>query len=154
MSEPESKRLADFSNAVRLSTLQRLRAVPSGKENFRATPEAMSFAEKALHLIDCDNYLFDRLEGKNTPPLHGPSSPLHIRDRAQYDALLGALESSGNQRAMVIENLSDNALAETLNDARFDGPITVWWLIIRGNLDHEIHHRGQLAAYLRVADLV
>ena len=26
--------------------------------------------------------------------------------------------------------------------------VSVWWIIVRGNLDHEIHHRGQLS-YLR-----
>ena len=32
--------------------------------------------------------------------------------------------------------------------AAVDGPF--WWLILRANLDHEIHHRGALAVYLRV----
>ena len=27
--------------------------------------------------------------------------------------------------------------------------VSVWWIIVRGNLDHEIHHRGQLSSYLR-----
>ena len=119
MSQNESKRLADFSNAVRLSTLKRLRAVPSGQENFRATTEAMSFAEHALHLIDCDNYLFDRLEGKNSPPQYGRTQSIKIRDRAQYEALIKGLESSGNQRAVVIESLTDDDLSRTLDDARF-----------------------------------
>jgi len=33
-------------------------------------------------------------------------------------------------------------------DERF-GETTLWWIVVRGNLDHEIHHRGQIAAYLR-----
>ena len=29
--------------------------------------------------------------------------------------------------------------------------VSVWWIIVRGNLDldHEIHHRGQLSSYPR-----
>lgn len=114
----------------------------------------MSFAEQALHLIDCDNYLYDRLEGKNTPPLDGLSHQLDIRERSQYESLLTALESSGNQRALVLESLTTEDFDRLLYDARFEGEITVWWLIVRGNLDHETHHRGQLAAYLRMAGLV
>ena len=29
----------------------------------------------------------------------------------------------------------------------------MWWIIVRGNLDHETHHRGQIAAYLRMLDV-
>jgi uncharacterized damage-inducible protein DinB len=34
-------------------------------------------------------------------------------------------------------------------DSRF-GEVTVWWVIVRGNLDHEIHHRGFIGAYLKM----
>jgi uncharacterized damage-inducible protein DinB len=27
--------------------------------------------------------------------------------------------------------------------------VTIWWIIVRGNLDHETHHRGQLSVYLK-----
>jgi len=154
LTESETTRLARFSREVRLSSLKRLRSVPSGFENWRPTPEAMSLAEHALHLIDCDNYLYDRLEGKNTPPVSGLSNPLEIRSRRQYDALLAALESSGNQRSHVIESLSNETLDRSIHDTRFGGEITIWWLVVRGNLDHEIHHRGQIVAYLRVAGLI
>jgi len=113
----------------------------------------MSFAEQALHLIDCDNYLYDRLEGKNTPPVDGMTHRLEIRERSHYESLLAALESSGNQRALILESLTAEDFDRSLVDARFEGEISVWWLIVRGNLDHEIHHRGQVAACLRVAGL-
>ena len=48
----EGRRLAEFSRAVRESTLKRLRLVPDGFENWRISPQAMSFADVAKHLID------------------------------------------------------------------------------------------------------
>jgi len=114
----------------------------------------MSFAEHALHLIDCDNYLFGQLEGKSPKPCYGLSAKYEVEDRAQFLALLDNLERIGRQRAGILENLTDETLERTLFDARFEGDITVWWLIVRGNLDHEIHHRGQLVTGLRIAGLV
>ena len=35
-------------------------------------------------------------------------------------------------------------------DDRYNDMVSIEWVILRGNLDHEIHHRGQIAAYLRV----
>ena len=149
----EGERLARFSRAVRQFTLKRLGQVPRGKENWRPTPDAMSFADQALHLIDCDNYLFDRLEGRERPPVKGPITPLDIESHAQFETLIEGLERSGRQRAGILEQLEAERLDQTLMDSRYDGEISVWWLIVRGNLDHEIHHRGQLAAYIRMAGL-
>jgi uncharacterized damage-inducible protein DinB len=35
-------------------------------------------------------------------------------------------------------------------DDRFNDEVSIEWIILRGNLDHEIHHRGQIAVYLRM----
>jgi uncharacterized damage-inducible protein DinB len=37
-------------------------------------------------------------------------------------------------------------------DDRFGGEVTLWWTIVRGNLEHEAHHRGQIAVYLRIVN--
>ena len=48
--------------------------------------------------------------------------------------------------------ISDEELSRRIPDGHYGpGPDSpVWWLILRANLDHEIHHRGALAVYLRV----
>ncbi|MBN1682093.1 hypothetical protein JW865_00900 [Candidatus Bathyarchaeota archaeon] len=50
---------------------------------------------------------------------------------------------------MIIE-LSQNDYSRKIYDSRFNDNVTVWWIIVRGNLDYEIHHRGQLVAYHRI----
>ncbi|MBN1682094.1 hypothetical protein JW865_00905 [Candidatus Bathyarchaeota archaeon] len=48
----ESIRLAEFSEAVRDSTLKRLIHVPVGLENWKVSRNAMSFSDVSLHLIE------------------------------------------------------------------------------------------------------
>jgi uncharacterized damage-inducible protein DinB len=141
-------RLADFAEAVRESSLKRLRRVPPGKENWRVALDAMSFADTARHLINADEWLFRQLE-KSIPAIKGEAGLENIKSRDEYDALLGELEKTGGQRASLLRGLTDDRFSELIFDERF-GEVTVWWVIVRGNLDHEIHHRGQIAAYLRV----
>ncbi len=146
---PESQRLAAFARAVRESTLKRLRLVPPGQENWRLTPGAMSFADQAQHLIDTDEWLFKKLDVKTLDPILGEAGTVTIAHRAEYEALLDALARSGQRRDALIKSLTDEDFDALIYDARFDGEVSVWWIIVRGNLDHEIHHRGQIVALLR-----
>ncbi len=148
----EGQRLARFARAVRESTLKRLRRVPPGRENWRIAPGAMSFADLAQHLIDTDEWLFKKIEVKTLDPIVGYTGVVEITDRADYLALLDALVRTGAQRCALLENLTEDQLDEKIFDARYEGEVSLWWIIVRGNLDHEIHHRGQLAAYLRAIE--
>ncbi len=153
MSSLESQRLAAFARAVRESTLERLRQVPIGQENWRFAPGAMSFADLAQHLVDTDEWLFKKMEVKTLDPIVGYAGVVEITDRAEYLALLDALIRTGAQRCALLESLTEDQLDEKIFDARFGGEVSLWWIIVRGNLDHEIHHRGQLATYLRAMDV-
>ncbi len=151
MAPKESENLAAFSRAVRESSLKRLRLVPEGRETWRPTPEAMSFADLAQHLIDADEWLFRKLEERALEPMVGSVGEAGEVSRADYLGLLARLEETGRQREALIAGLSPDQFAEPIFDRRFGGEVTVWWVIVRGNLDHEIHHRGQIATYLRIA---
>lgn len=129
--------------------MRRLKAVPQGLENFRLTPEAMSIADIAQHLIDSDQWLFKMLEERGMEPIDGVSGAVNIADRKQYETVLDSLERVGQQRVELVRSLSESQLSEKMFDARYDREVSVWWIIVRGNLDHEAHHRGQIAAYLR-----
>ncbi len=148
----ESKRLALFSRAVRESTLKRLRLVPEGFENWRISSETMSFADLAHHLIDADNWLFEKLRIKNLKPMVGRPNLVDITGRSQYSNLLDELEKIGDRRASMLDKITDEELSEMIYDDRFGGEVSAWWIIMRGCLDHEIHHRGQISAYLRAID--
>ena len=152
MSATEVNRLAEFARAVRESTLKRLRRVPPGSENWRIHDEAMSFADLARHIADADRWLFAKLDDPSLPAMTGPTHPVEIADRREYLNLLAELEETGRQRAALLESMTADRLAQKLPDERFGGAASVWWIIVRGNLDHEIHHRGQIAAFLRIVE--
>jgi uncharacterized damage-inducible protein DinB len=153
MSRAEGDRLAEFSLAVRQSSLKRLILVPEGLENWRAKPDAMSFADLARHLIDADEWLFKKLEVRTLEPMVGRAGLVHIQRREQFRRLLEELEQAGGRRADMLRRLTEAQLDELVFDRRFGKEVTIWWVIVRGNLDHEIHHRGQIAAYLPLATL-
>jgi uncharacterized damage-inducible protein DinB len=146
----ESARLSEFSLAVRESTLKRLRLVPSGQEVWRPTPEAMSIADLACHLIEADRWLFLKLQSPKLDPVKGEAGVAKVADREPYLALLEELRSIGKHRAALLADLTEDDLNRRIYDARYHAEVTVWWVVVRGNLDHEAHHRGQIAAYLRV----
>jgi uncharacterized damage-inducible protein DinB len=146
----ETRSLAAWSRAVRESSLKRLRLVPEGRESWRPTPEAMSFADLAQHLIDADEWLFKKLEDRTLEPMVGRAGQAGEIGQAQYFDLLARLEETGRQRSDLIASLSPAQLAEPIFDRRFGGEVNVWWVVVRGNLDHEVHHRGQIAVYLRM----
>lgn len=150
MGAPEAKRLAGLSSAVRNSTIKRLKLVPAGSENWRIDSDSMSFADVAQHIIDADEWLFKMLKTKNLPPMRGRAGLADVTHRDVYLSLIADLVRTGEVRSRLLEGLSEEQLTEMIDDERFAGKVSVWWIIVRGNLDHEIHHRGQIAAYLRM----
>ena len=146
MSFSESLRLAQLSIAVRESTIKRLLQLPDGFEGWRPTEASLSFADIAQHLIDADNWLFHKLQTPDLPPLQGQAGLVDVPNRAVFDGLVEKLRKIGERRKVLIESLTKDDLSRRIFDSRFGGEVEVWWLIARGNLDHETHHRGQVAS--------
>jgi uncharacterized damage-inducible protein DinB len=147
---PESIRLADYSRAVRESTLKRLRSVSFEDVNWRPTPSALSIADIAQHIIDADLWLFAKLRDPRHPSMRAVPGCGQVESAAAFAELLERLTQLGDERAELIASLSSADLEHQIDDDRFGGLVSVWWVIVRGNLDHEAHHRGQLAAFLRL----
>jgi len=145
----ESEKLAEFADSVRDSTVKRLKQVPAGKENWRITPDAMSIAEIVFHLIEADEWLNKKIENRDIEPMQGKTGTIKIHNNIEFRELINRLQKSGKRRCSFINKLGESKLQSTIFDKRFGKEVTIWWIIVRGNLDHEIHHRGQLSAYLK-----
>ena len=144
------EQLAEYAAAVRDSSLKRLRRVPAEYENWRPSKRALSFADLAHHLVAADEWLFAKLDDPTLRGMVAEAGEAGQVSRAEFLALLERLERSGVRRAEILSNLDAANLERKTPDDRFGGEVTVWWLAVRGNLDHEAHHRGQIATYLRI----
>lgn len=154
MNAKERRRLAEWSDAVRHSSLKRLMLAPEGAENWQPAPRLMSFADLAQHLVDADEWLFRKLKDPGLQPIQGRPGLVRIGRRDDYLRLIARLNQTGEERRALIESLASDMWNHEIPDERFGGNVSVWWILLRGNLDHEIHTRGQIALYLTLYDEV
>lgn len=151
MGMTEQQRLAAFSDTVRNSTLKRLKRVPEGAENWSIAPGAMSFADIAYHILENDRALFKIFETKRIGAHIGEAGAITIQTRSEFEDLIEELKKTKKERSTFIYDLTPADLDVIVEAERIRGVerIPAGTLILEV-LDHEVHHRGQLAAYLRV----
>ena len=106
-------------------------------------------ADLLVHLIQSEKVLFSILKTKHIPENRGQPHMAKINERAEYDLLLHEFRQLKGMRHQFIVGLSEEQLQTNITSKRMSGLTTMSlleWLY--GFLDHEIHHRGQLALYL------
>ena len=145
-----NKLLIDFCKAVRDSTLKRLRVVPEGYENWRISKNALSFAEIAKHLIEIDEWTINKINDPAIESILPEEGSIENCSREKFNELISALEESLEKKIKFFNSLDSKKMKSKIYDDRYNDMVSIEWVILRGNLDHEIHHRGQIAAYLRV----
>ncbi|UCH65452.1 MAG: hypothetical protein JSW63_12745 [Ignavibacterium sp.] len=147
-----SELLIAFSKAVRDSTLKRLKTVPEGYENWCISENALSFAEIASHLIDTDEWLIKKLNHPATKSIVAEKGSIKACNRKDFNSLILGLEKGIEKKIELIISLEEEKIKSKIYDDRFNDEVSIEWIILRGNIDHEIHHRGQIAAYLRALE--
>lgn len=149
----EIDNIINFTKAVRESTLKRLLSILEGYENWNTSEGKMSIAEIIKHLIDSDEWMMEKINNHSLESIGGNAGFLTVKSRKKYLELIEELKRSLNNKIKFIRNLSLNDLEKKIFDDRFGKEVSVWWIIMRGNIDHEIHHRGQISAYLQMINL-
>ena len=144
------EKIIEFASEVRRSTIKRLELIPPGFENWAISKNALTISEIADHLIEADRWLIQKFSNITLPSFKAAKGKIHISNREEYCQLIDELKSWLHKKNNYLANLTSEQLDEKIHDDRFGGLVTRWWIIVRGNLDHEIHHRGQLSSYIRV----
>jgi uncharacterized damage-inducible protein DinB len=142
--------LLEFCKAVRDSTLKRLRAVPEGFENWQASKNSLSFAEIVNHLIESDEWTIKKINKPVIQSILPEKGNLENCSRKKFNELISALEESLEKKTKFFRSLGKEKMHSKIYDDRFNDEVSIGWIILRGNLDHEIHHRGHIAVYLRI----
>jgi uncharacterized damage-inducible protein DinB len=149
MSFGEQQRLAAFSDTVRNSTLKRLRRVPEGAENWAVREGAMSFADLADHILQCDYALLKIFETKLIGAHVGKAGQRHIETRAEFDDLVGELKQLRKTRREFIGTMTESDFDVIIDAERIRGVERIpAGILMLEMLDHEVHHRGQMALAL------
>jgi uncharacterized damage-inducible protein DinB len=142
--------LIDFCKAVRDSTLKRLKTVPEGYENWSISKNALSFAEIAKHLIESDDWTIKKINEPAIKSILPEKGSTENYSNEKFNALILELEECLERKIKFIDSLGREKMESKIYDDRFNDEVSIEWIILRGNIDHEIHHRGQIAVYLRV----
>ena len=145
-----NKLLIDFCRVVRDSTIKRLKAVPEGYENWSISKNALSFAEIAQHLLDSDDWTINKINNPGIKSILAEEGSIEDCSRKEFNQLISTLEESLERKFKFIESLDKEKMGSKIYDDRFNDEVSIEWIILRGNIDHEIHHRGQVAVYLRM----
>jgi uncharacterized damage-inducible protein DinB len=135
---------------VRESTQKRLALIPEGFEEWRLADDKMSIADIVQHLIDLDYWTIEKLRDPGLKAIDGIVNAVHIKSREDFNKLIEKLNTALKHKMEFFRNLSEADLEIKMYDDRFGKEASIWWIIMRGNIDHEIHHRGQLSAYLQM----
>jgi len=127
---------------LRKRTLKVIECIPSEKINWTHAAGKFTFADLIRHLAATERFMFaETVQNKKSVY---PGHEEHLADG--YTNVLRFLDEMHRESMEIFRRLTDEDLQKkclTPNDT----PITVWkWL--RALAEHEIHHRGQIYAYL------
>ncbi|HEX5579979.1 MAG TPA: DinB family protein [Gemmatimonadaceae bacterium] len=146
--------LREHMERYRATTVQVLDALEDDADlAWRPTPESFSLGQQLLHVAQCEDYYMRGLLERDWDPhllvigRGDGEATARVASRAALRAYFAHVRSRTNR-------LLDGVTEAELGDVRTDVPGAVvacplrWWLWFV--LEHELHHKGQVAVYLRL----
>jgi len=125
-----------------------LDAMPADGYDLRPIPEIRSFAQQMLHLADATYYFICIASGKPSPI--GQVSAEQTIAPTKIDTTNAVLDSY-DFFAQAVNEMTDEQLEETVSFGALEVPKLA--MIIKA-YEHQAHHRGQAAVYLRLQGVV
>jgi uncharacterized damage-inducible protein DinB len=120
-------------------------AMPEGAYGFKPMPEIRSFAEQMLHLAYWNYGVVEPAIGKPNP--FGKDEPEKKAELKTKAAVRKIIEQSYDYIIAGLANLDEKKLGEEVN---FFGEKLTRATLMTIAIDHQSHHRGQMAIYLRL----
>jgi len=154
--------LARSFRVVRKNTLQIAQEIPEADWGFRAAPGTRSVSETLVHIAaqprwqqqmhGVDKKTFLSFEDYFAYIKAVGDYAATLTDRA---AILRALERNGEEFALFLEGLTDDALGEAVGFAPGSDPVSkTRFEMLLGVKEHEMHHRAQLMLIERMLGIV
>jgi uncharacterized damage-inducible protein DinB len=133
--------LARWMRREHESTLRTLKTLGAQYVDFRSHPKALTAGEVARHMVGSQRGFITRLKGEVPQRFEMPGS---------WEDLIDASERFFRAGVRYVESLGDAGLVE---QAHYEGRKRVRLDVLYEMVSHEIHHRAQLAGYIRLLDL-
>lgn len=127
------------------ATRKVIAAVPDGNRGFKPDPKSRSAWEIAVHLATSDMWFADSILAGKFVWTGEPPTPKEMTDPA---AVAKWHEKHLGERLAKLRAMTPEQMTRPVEAFGRTAP-AVTWLSMMNN--HAIHHRGQLAAYLRAA---
>ena len=130
-----------YFESIRRRTLNYIRVIPADRLGWSAKPGEFTCAELLRHIIATESlFVGTVVTGRWKYPGHKcePSDTL--------DSLLATMEANHRQAMESLAKLDDAVLLESRPTLK--GTPVKAWRILMMMVEHEIHHRSQLAMYL------
>lgn len=128
-----------------VATRKVIAAVGSGNRDYRPDPKSRTAWEIAVHTALSDIWFADSIINGKFEWHSDPPTPAEMTDPG---AVAKWHESHLSERLAKLRAMTPEQLTRTVDAFGRQAP-AVAWLAMMNN--HTIHHRGQLAAYLRAA---
>ena len=137
----------EYYEKLRARTLRVIRCIPPDKFDWTYKAGKFTFADLIRHLAATERFMFaENVQNKKSV------YPGHAKDLADgCDDVLRFFDRMHDESMQIFRRLTDEDLQKKCLTPG-DVPITVWkWL--RALAEHEIHHRGQIYAYLGMLEV-
>lgn len=138
------ERIADFTgyfSGIRRRTLTFVRTVPADRLDWRPQEGEFSCGDIVRHLIAAERMFTGVVsEGRWRYGGHEPAA------EEDLETLIARLEAGHATAMEALRALPDSTLMEPR--PTLDGPPIKAWRLLMAMVEHEIHHRSQLAMYL------
>ena len=134
----------DYFSKIRERTMRVVSCIPPDKIEWRAAPHKFTLGDLARHIAATERNVFAECACGGRNRYAGCS-----RELAEgRDEVVRFMERMHRESMNILMRLSDNQLQQKCQSA--DGTPVTTWKLLRSMVEHEVHHRGELYAYLGV----
>ena len=134
----------DYFEKIRSRTMRLVACIPPEQVEWRAKEGKFTLGDLARHIASVERNVFAEsvAGGRNRYAGCG-------RELADgYDQVIRFMERMHSESMSIFSRLSDEHLLRKCASA--DGTPMTTWKLLRAMTEHEIHHRGELYAYLGI----
>jgi len=135
----------NYLSKIRQRTMRVVQCIPAEKLEWTYREGKFTLGDQVRHIASIERYMFaETVSGR---PSRYSGCGRELADG--YEQVMQFAERLHRETVELLSALSDADLQRKCNTP--DGASIAVWKWLRAMLEHEIHHRGQIYTYLRIA---